>query len=359
MSNQIIRTKDFEENKNKLKRFSNEFPKDLRIKKVEETTFFGFNKKVTGEDFNIVISQFQANSIENKTVLIKIIEEFKTIYNTFESLDKDYIQSILIAVKSAEESSNQAKKNNNYIGSLISKLQVKFKNIESQHEEITKKLDAVNSAAEFVKSAKYLNAVDATYLQALENKSKIVEVNNKFKKKLSDLQVEIQEVLKVSEDNSTHLYHAYTNKTDKSLDEIAVRHNQLEVNVEQKLKESEQNSTNLYMLYANKTDNSLDDIIVKLNNLKTDVEEKIKLSNVILIKLHKEYANKTNKSLDEITVKQTELKADILERLKISNENYIKTNKEFLFKLKIVSIIAVVSIIFSMSIIVVNLMKNA
>jgi flagellar biosynthesis chaperone FliJ len=372
MSNQIIISKKFEDHKNKIEEYANQLPNNLKIKPVSETTFWGFDKKVTGETLNSIVSHFQNNSIEINKVLSKSLDMFKLISGTFEYLDKDYIQRILIAIKSSEKSSfkaenasiqavkasNQATVNFKNIKALFENIQDKFKSIESNFELVTKDINTITSAAEVVKSAKYLNNLEATYLQMLDNKSKIVEVNNNLNNILSDLQTEIQEVLKISEENSTNLYKVYANKTDRSIDEITDKQNQLELDVVEKLKSSEENSTNLYKVYVNKTDRSLNDIIVKLNDLKADVEEKIKLSNIILIKLHKEFTDKTDKSLVNITLQQTEIKADILERLKNSNENYIKTNKEYLFKLKIVTITAVLSLLLSITMIVLNLINN-
>ncbi|TXD50186.1 MULTISPECIES: hypothetical protein [unclassified Polaribacter] len=150
MSN-IGKSHDFEKSQNKLREFSKNIPEKTNFKSFEEDSgIFGmFNHKVTGSELNIFVNDVQDELINQKQVSIKIIREFETIYNTFDSLDKEYIQSILIAQNSAEvaskhalDSAKRAEQNTKALQLLVKKLQEKRKilGIDGNLDVINKKL---------------------------------------------------------------------------------------------------------------------------------------------------------------------------------------------------------------------------
>jgi hypothetical protein len=150
MSN-IVKSHDFEKSQNKLREFSKNIPEKTNFKSfMEDSGIFGmFNHKVTGIELNKFVSDLEDELINQKKVSIKIIREFETIYNTFESLDKEYIQSILIAQKSAEVASKQtldsakrAEQNTKALQLIVKKLQEKRKilGIDGNLDIINKKL---------------------------------------------------------------------------------------------------------------------------------------------------------------------------------------------------------------------------
>ena len=108
MSNLPIKCSSFELNKEKIKKFSANLPRPIELNAVAEKRFCFFDHNVTGKEFNSLLQDLQKALCDSNEVDRKIIKEFASIYNTFESLDKGYIQGICASVASAEESSQQA-----------------------------------------------------------------------------------------------------------------------------------------------------------------------------------------------------------------------------------------------------------
>lgn len=122
MSELEIQTHSFEESKNQLKQFSEGTTTDLDLKKVDsdkgvgeflgDVLFgrgWGLSHNVTGSEFNALTTQVQNHLISINDMQRKFIKEFGQVYSALEALDKDYIQAILIAVKSAQKASGEAK----------------------------------------------------------------------------------------------------------------------------------------------------------------------------------------------------------------------------------------------------------
>lgn len=105
-----IKNEKFEINKARIKAFSNSLPHPIRLEAVEENggLFNLFDHNVTGKELNSLITNLQRAFRQNNEVNKDIIKEFRTVYNTFESLDKGYIQGILASTASASEASQQA-----------------------------------------------------------------------------------------------------------------------------------------------------------------------------------------------------------------------------------------------------------
>lgn len=104
-----IQTHDFEESKNQLRKFSEKIPNRIKFEIVaEKEGWLGFDHKVTGAELNKLTSQIQKHFIDINNVQNTTIKEFKEVYNALESLDKDYIQAILLSINAAEKASKQA-----------------------------------------------------------------------------------------------------------------------------------------------------------------------------------------------------------------------------------------------------------
>lgn len=122
------RNKKFELQKNKLKNFSKELPKSEDLPVVQESGgLFGlFSYSVKGDDLNRLTGKIQDKMILQNKLLVKIVKEFHTIYDTFSVLDEEYIQAILKSLSAAEEANKKAltsiegvKINQDSIGSII------------------------------------------------------------------------------------------------------------------------------------------------------------------------------------------------------------------------------------------------
>ena len=101
---------NFEEAKNKIKRFSENLPSNITFEKVDENGGFLwlFDHNVTGEELNRFMEKVQAQFINFKNNQVSIIREFSEIYKTFDYLDKEYLAGILISLKKAENAVEKA-----------------------------------------------------------------------------------------------------------------------------------------------------------------------------------------------------------------------------------------------------------
>lgn len=234
MNKYIVKSHKFEESKKKLENFSKNLPNSNSLNEVPESALWGFIKfEVQASDINNLIKHYNDKFIKTNASLIKIITEFKTIYETFESLDKDYIQSILIAIKSANEASNQAKENNKKTSYLVNKLQIKFRDIEIQNKLISKDVKTVADISEKLKDIKHLLDIDDTYLQVLENKATLNELKNLF------LNLEFE-------------FKSNIDRIALSAEEIRVKQNKLNLDLIEKLKVANENSLKFNKLYTRK-----------------------------------------------------------------------------------------------------------
>ncbi len=229
MDSKIIKAHKFEKAKNKIQVFSKQLPSNCTLKSVAEDGFI-FEHKVTGREMNNVISSLQKTFIEHKTVLSKIIGEFQTVYETFDYLDKDYIQSILVAIKSAEEASNQAnvvskqalrngediRKVVETIDALVKKLQVKFEKLELQYNRVENNIEGIEYISQKLKSIKYFEEIDTTRERAIDNDIKIKELNEKLlnlSDEFKDHIDKVQQIQKIETDKIfQNLKKQYSNK---------------------------------------------------------------------------------------------------------------------------------------------------
>lgn len=129
---EIVKAHDFEKAKQSIKKFSEQTSTDISIRGVNEKKSggewiknaifnheLGVHHKVTGEEFNELTKQVQSHFISVNNTQIKLIKEFGEVYKALESLDKDYIQAILISVKMAEETSQGVANNQKRIQSMM------------------------------------------------------------------------------------------------------------------------------------------------------------------------------------------------------------------------------------------------
>jgi flagellar hook assembly protein FlgD len=109
-NNHGIQIHNFQNAKNGLKKFSKNIPSSPNLPTVEtDGGIFGwFDHKVTGSELNKLTKNVQSFLIATNNQQIKVIKEFEQVYETFECLDKDYIQGILLGIEAAKKASDQA-----------------------------------------------------------------------------------------------------------------------------------------------------------------------------------------------------------------------------------------------------------
>ena len=108
----LANSERFNEKKQELKAFSEEIPEQSDLPTVPTDDpmlgFIGMEYDVTGKDLNALTDAVQNRMIEQNIHIKKIIQEFNTIYETFQILDDEYIQSISKSLIAAKEANNKA-----------------------------------------------------------------------------------------------------------------------------------------------------------------------------------------------------------------------------------------------------------
>ena len=138
MNELIIQTHDFENAKNQIKEFAENTPDELQLCKFPTTDgiFEIFDHKVTGAELNNFVAKLQEIIIALKARENDFTKEFGQVYTAFESLDKDYIQGILVAVKSAESASQEAKTAQEDLKVVIDRLEKTVESLDKFKAEI-------------------------------------------------------------------------------------------------------------------------------------------------------------------------------------------------------------------------------
>lgn len=121
MPKNTIKKQDYTTAKKALKRFSEKKEKDFELERVRETGGFlnRFNHKVTGEEFNELVSTLQNHLVAMNKTDIETVREFKKIYETFDALDKEYINAIKISIKTIEDTNDKLKIQQSSIDKLL------------------------------------------------------------------------------------------------------------------------------------------------------------------------------------------------------------------------------------------------
>ena len=134
----IVRKRNFIDAKNEIKRVADNLPTEMSFQEFEkEGGLFGlFDHKVTGRDLNVFVEKLQEYLIQFNDVNRNFIVMFNQVYKAFESLDKEYIQSILIAIKSAEKANERAVNAQEDIKRTIEALKITIRKLSEFEEEV-------------------------------------------------------------------------------------------------------------------------------------------------------------------------------------------------------------------------------
>lgn len=104
-----VRRHDFQEAKANIKIFSERRIDSPKFESVATETLYGLmSRSVTGSELNERISKIQHHFIKINEQLNEIKGQFGNVYETFESLDKDYIEGIVASIGATKIVSDQA-----------------------------------------------------------------------------------------------------------------------------------------------------------------------------------------------------------------------------------------------------------
>ncbi len=182
-SNEIVRH-NFDKYKEDLKRFSEKTNNNFEIESVDTTSWFLFDHKVTGEEFNERIEKIGEHLIELNKSQIELTREFRVIYEAFESLDKDYISGILSSIKSAEIAFNNSVYAINKAVYAIEELQKAQKDIKSTVDVQKRIINGLSDFNKRLNKNKHLDDVDKIW----EDTQKLSVILDNIKAKIVKLE---------------------------------------------------------------------------------------------------------------------------------------------------------------------------
>lgn len=144
----LVDPKDFNKKMEKLKKFSEDLPKETKLPHFRTSVGFletiisrSSSYSITGSDLNLLTGEIEKKLIDQNRVIIRTIQEFNTIYETFSALDEGYINGILDALEGAEKGIEDGERNQNEIKQIIKTIEAEVLNNKIDFENKTKKAD--------------------------------------------------------------------------------------------------------------------------------------------------------------------------------------------------------------------------
>lgn len=215
----LQKSERFNEIKHKLKEFSEQIPEQSDLPTVPQEDimlgFFSVDYGVKGKDLNALTDAVQNRMIEQNKHIKKIIQEFNTIYETFQILDEEYLQSISSSLNSAKEANTKALQglakidayqegNNNLINDVL-KQNKDFLKILKEHRIKLGELQIVEEKQDAL----------AEEFTLLKNDFKQIEEYKHLKDEVKDLKVKLEEEKSTYIKDIYHLEDSLANLQEK------------------------------------------------------------------------------------------------------------------------------------------------
>lgn len=157
-----------------LKKFSQELPEEIYMPYFQTSwgPFGVFDYRVTGENLNNLTENIQKEMINQNKVIVRTIQEFNTIYETFAALDKEYIKKIFLSLKAAEEANEKALKG-------LEGVQINQDDINIIIEKQKMGIQVLKNFKEKLEKIEHLNDVDAIFanISTMQSNVKVIEKN--------------------------------------------------------------------------------------------------------------------------------------------------------------------------------------
>ena len=204
MANEIIKPHKFEVSKNKIHSLSTSVSNVSLQKFPTEGSIFSWNDhNITGNEANtLLVSPLQSALISQNTSIRSLFNIADEVYNALESLDKEYIQGIIAAVKSAEIASDQAKAASSKANTASNQaLEASRKALDAStkattaQDDIKRTIEALQTTVRILKEFKGKVTKDLSSIASLN--AKITSVNSKIQNvenKISDVADSAKEI---------------------------------------------------------------------------------------------------------------------------------------------------------------------
>lgn len=175
-----IKKHNFEQYKEEIRAFANEAETDISISSVNSKKDvgewfaewltgggIGGDHKVTGKEFNDLVGEVQNCFLDTSKSIRNIMSGFMKVYDTFESLDNDYIKSILINVNRIGGESSKRSDEVKKLASVIKKFKNQFdEEVDALSDKLDQESSRIDSMLEFIENLKeleHLGDVDDMY----------------------------------------------------------------------------------------------------------------------------------------------------------------------------------------------------
>ncbi|BCJ10577.1 hypothetical protein SMNM65_10090 [Streptococcus mitis] len=190
----LANSERFNEKKQELKAFSEEIPEQSDLPTVPTDDpmlgFIGMEYDVKGKDLNALTDAVQNRMIEQNIHIKKIIQEFNTIYETFQILDDEYIQSISRSLIAAKEANNKAIQGLHEIEEYQTGNKKLLDDVFKQNKDLIDVLKKHNKKLEELEQLQDKQSEIHIEIDSLKAKLKsLVKIENSF----NDLHLQVQE----------------------------------------------------------------------------------------------------------------------------------------------------------------------
>lgn len=191
----VIKKANFDNQKQELSKIKNELlrSKDLKLDEVKTDYFFKiFSHKVTGEELNHITGQIQEIFIGQNNTINNIINEFDTIYKTFEALDSEYLKYILASVAGVKKANDTAVESLEKVKNQqmqLTKDQSDIKKLVAQQVKVVKMLKEFQVR---IDNIKHISDIDWIFSKLTEVKEATSNLNKRYES-LEDIVVDNNE----------------------------------------------------------------------------------------------------------------------------------------------------------------------
>ena len=170
----IKHNNDYQKQQDKLKEFSREIPATTTLPTATNDAWWLSRKifksdRVTSADVNKLAEAIQEGMIRQNQQIIEIIKEFEVVYETFNSLDKEYLKAILTSYNKAAEAHNKANQS-------IRQLNKQQQDIKDIVDELKMIINVLKIFKEKLDKVGHLFDVDMIFSDAEENKMQLNSV---------------------------------------------------------------------------------------------------------------------------------------------------------------------------------------
>ena len=176
----ISHNNQFQTQRKKLEAFSREIPTTTTLPTATNVEYWLFRKlggdKASSADVNKLAEAIQEGMIQQNKQIVKIIKEFEVVYNTFNSLDKVYVQEIVKSFNAAVGAHEKANQNILRLNQQQQEIEKDQKDIKGIINTLEKMVSVLKDFKEKLEKLRHLVDVDVIFSDVEENQKQLNSV---------------------------------------------------------------------------------------------------------------------------------------------------------------------------------------